>query len=218
MLVRMPLWTSAVLLVALAGCSRETSVPGNAASHAAAAKPTGGVGVVDLDSVAKQLGRDVEMNDEIQEKLTSLNSKLATFKNSLNRLFEEKQTSFGEEPTEEQQKQLTTMQDRMAAQLLESKRKGENELAVYKQQLIEQFREQAKPVLREVAAARGLSIVVPKNNGLLLSIDPGVEITDEVAKRMLASKPAATKGSPEAKAEPAPRKSRRGESTETSSR
>jgi len=41
--------------------------------------------------------------------------------------------------------------------------------------------------LRDVAAARGLSIVIPKNNGLLLSIDPAVEITDEVAAKMPAS-------------------------------
>lgn len=54
----------------------------------------------------------------------------------------------------------------------------------FRQALVDQFREQAKPVLREVAAARGLSIVVPKNDGLLLTIDPAVEITDDVATKM----------------------------------
>lgn len=206
MIVRNITLIAGILLGALAGCNREVAPPG----AVTAARSTGGVGVVDLDSVAKQLGRDVEMNSAVEERLTSLNNKLSTFQNSLNRLFDEKKASFGEEPNEEQQKQLATMQDRMTSQLIESKRKGENELAVLKQQLVDQFREQTKPVLREVAAARGLSIVVPKNNLLLLTVDPGVEITDEVAKRMLASQPPAS--------EPTAEKPRRRGSTETSSR
>jgi Skp family chaperone for outer membrane proteins len=195
-----------ILLGTLTGCNRDGAPQG----VTSAPKPAGGVGVVDLDSLAKQLGRDVEMNNAVQERLTSLNSKLTTFQNSLNRLFDEKKETFGEEPNEEQQKQLAATQDRMTSQLLESKRKGENELAVYKQQLVDQFREQTKPVLREVAAARGLSIVVPKNNLLLLTVDPGVEITDEVAKRMLASQPPTS--------EPSAEKPRRRGTTETSSR
>ncbi len=206
MIVRNSLLIVGVVLGSLAGCNRETAAP----SAASAVKSTGGVGVVDLDLVAKQLGRDVYMNNSVQERLSSLNNKLTTFKNSLDRLYDEKKTGFGEEPNEEQQKQLATMQDRMDAQLMESKRKAENELAVYRQQLVDQFREQTKPVLREVAASRGLSIVVPKNNGLLLTIDPGVEITDEVAKRMLASQAKTP--------EPAAEKPRRKPSTETSAR
>lgn len=204
--VRHLLPIAGMLLVAFAGCNRETALQGTAT----VSKSTGGVGVVDLDLLARQLGRDVQMNDEVQERLTSLNTKLAAFKNTLSRLYDEKQSSFGADPDEDQKKQLAAMQDRMAAQLLESKRKGENELVVFKQQLIDQFREQAKPILREVAAARGLSIVVPKNNLLLLTVDPGVEITDEVAKKMLASQEKTT--------EPAAEKPRRRNSTETSAR
>lgn len=200
-----------ILLAALTGCNRESPLLPGAAT---AAKSNGGVGVVDLDSVAKQLGRDVEMKDAVEERLATLNNKLNTFKNSLNRLYDEKRTSFGDEPNEEQQKQLATMQDRMTAQLMESKRKGENDLTDLRQQLVDQFREQAKPVLREVAAARGLSIVVPKNPLLLLTIDPNVEITDEVAKRMLASQSQSKSPTPEKAAA----KPRRSESPETSAR
>jgi hypothetical protein len=34
------------------------------------------------------------------------------------------------------------------------------------------------------AAARGLSIVIPGNNALVLTIDPAAEITDDVAAKM----------------------------------
>ena len=178
--------------VAAAGC-------GTKSAEQPTARPAGGVGVVDLDVVARRLGRDIEMNNLIDERVASLNSRLTTLQGSMRRLYEEKRDKFGDEPTEEQLKELQAWQDRTDAQLLESKRKAEVELSNYKQQLIDQFREQAKPVLREVAAARGLSIIIPKNNALLLTIDPAAEITDDVAAKMPAAS-ATDKGKPEEQA------------------
>jgi Skp family chaperone for outer membrane proteins len=183
MSVHKKLLAASVVLGALAGCGK----PGATEAPAPAARAVGGVAVVDLDSVAKQLGRDVEMNLAVQERMSVLNTRLTTLKTSLNRLFQEKRAGFGDNPDTEQQQELQTMQDRLDAQLIESRRKAENELAVYKQQLIDDFREETRPVLTRVAADRGLSIVIPKNNGLLLSIDPEAEITDEVARRMTKS-------------------------------
>lgn len=154
-----------------------------------AEKPVGGVGVVDLDAVAKRLGRDIEMQNQVQERLASLNAKLASLQDSLRRLHEEKREKYGDEMTDEQIKELQLSQDRMDAQLREFNRKAQSELAVFRQALVDQFREQAKPVLRQVAAARGLSIVVPKNDGLLLTVDPAAEITDDVAAKMPAVAP-----------------------------
>jgi Skp family chaperone for outer membrane proteins len=185
-----------VAAVLAAGCGNSSSK----SQPAQAEGPTGGVGVVDLDVVAKRLGRDLEMNKSVQERLASLNAKLTTLQASLRRLYDEKKASFGNEPSEDQVKQLQTMQERMDAQLLESKRAAETELAGYKQALIEQFREQARPVLREVANSRHLSIVVPKNNALLLSVDPAVEITDDVAEKMQSLRPDSLDDAPQASA------------------
>ena len=164
-------------MVCLAGC-------GTKSPEKVSAKPAGGVGVVDLDVVARRLGRDIEMNNLVQERVSSLNNKLTTLQGSLRRLYEERREKLGDDPTEEQLKELQAWQERTEAQLLESRRKAETELGTYKQQLVDQFREQAKPVLRDVAAARGLSIVIPKNNALLLTVDPAAEITDDVAAKM----------------------------------
>lgn len=178
-----------------AGCGKHAGQPADRAQKSEQAdnsKAVGGVGVVDLDLVAKRLGRDIEMQNAVQERLTSLNSRLATLKESLRRLYDEKREKFGDDLTDEQLRELQATEERMDAQLRESKRKAESELAAFRQALVDQFREQAKPVLREVASARGLSIVVPKNDGLLLTVDPAVEITDEVAAKM----PAATSDKP----------------------
>jgi Skp family chaperone for outer membrane proteins len=169
------------LLVSSAGCGKTPSDQATAKTD----KPVGGVGVVDLDLVAKRIGRDIEMKQRVQEKMDSLNNQLTTLQGALRRQYDEKREKFGDDPTDEQIKELQTSESLMERQLLERKRKAEGELSVCRQELVDQFREQAKPVLREVAAARGLSIVVPKNDGLLLSIDPACEITDEVAAKML---------------------------------
>lgn len=177
------------VLAAGAGCNKaESTSEAATAPSPKSSQAVGGVGVVDLDSLAKQLGRDQEMSKAIQERLSALNERLGKLRDSLERLIDEKRTSFGDEISDDERQQLISMQERMDSQLLDSKRKAEVELANYKQALIDQFREQAKPILRDVATARGLSIVVPKNNGLLLTIDPSVELTDEVAKRILASR------------------------------
>ncbi len=129
--------------------------------------------------------------------MDSLNNQLSTLKVALQRQYDEKREKFGDDPTDEQLKELQSSENLMERQLLEKQRKLQSELGVCRQELVDQFRERAKPVLREVAAARGLSIVVPKNEGLLLSIDPACEITDEVAAKMI---PAANSDRPEAEA------------------
>jgi len=183
MLSRISIAVVGACLVCLSGCgTKHEGQP-----EAKAAKPVGGVGVVDLDVVAKRLGRDIEMSKLVEERVTTLNNKLATLQSSLRLLYEDKRDKFGDEPTEEQLKELDATKDKMDSQLLEVKQKAQVELANYRQALVDQFREQAKPILRDVAAARGLSIVIPKNNALLLSIDPAAEITDEVAAKMPAT-------------------------------
>src|SRR5258708_36118885 len=95
------------LLTVSAGCGLRP-----ADQEAKAAKSVGGVGVVDLDMVAKRLGRDIEMSNDVQERLTSLNNKLNTLRDSLRRLYDEKKDRFGESPTEEQAKKLQARPDR----------------------------------------------------------------------------------------------------------
>ena len=49
--------------------------------------------------------------------------------------------------------------------------------------------------------------MIPKNEGLLLSVDPGVDITDDVIKAYLAKRPAPTATSTAATPTPIPAKS-----------
>jgi hypothetical protein len=74
------------------------------------------------------------------------------------------------------------MERNAVTKLTQIQNKAKLDFETYKQKQIAQFRADLKPIAQEIASKRGLSIVIPKNEGLLLSVDPGVDITDDVIK------------------------------------
>src|SRR5258707_5293894 len=90
------------LLASSAGCGTKSPDQATAKSE----KSVGGVGVVDLDLVAKRIGRDIEMNQAVQERVTSLNNQLTTLQGALRRQYDEKREKFGDDASEEQVKEL----------------------------------------------------------------------------------------------------------------
>src|SRR5258708_15286795 len=101
-----------VLFVTSAGCGTKPTDPAAAKLE----KPVGGVGVVDLDLVAKGIGRDIEMNQAVQERVTSLNNHLASLQGALRRQYDEKRDKFGEDATDEQIKELQSSENLMERQ------------------------------------------------------------------------------------------------------
>lgn len=166
-------------LAALAGCMQR-----NGDSTTQSSRAGGGVGVVDLDAVAKALGRDLEMQADAEKKLGQYTSELASLQSALNRQLQDKKEEIGDEPSDDDVKTLVLTQRQLETQFRESKSKAERRLLTHKQRLIEQFREETKPVVREIADRRGLSIVIPKNDALLLTVSTDVDLTDAVVLAM----------------------------------
>ena len=83
----------------------------------------------------------------------------------------------------------------------------------YREELKLRFREKVRPFAQEVATRKGFSIVIPKNEGLLLSVDPGNDITNDVivafqsAGQKPAAAPAPAKAAGEEAAAPVKKKS-----------
>lgn len=170
-----------VCLVGFAGCGNSGTSPGKTAATPGG---SGGVGVVDLDAVAKALGRDLEMESDAEKKLGQFASELSTLQTALNRQLQEKVDEVGEAPTDDERKALLIAQRKLDNQFRESKSAAERKLVQYKQKLVTQFREETKPIVREIAAQRGLSIVVPKDPNLLLTVASEVDLTDAVVLQM----------------------------------
>ncbi|HEX6962563.1 MAG TPA: OmpH family outer membrane protein, partial [Lacipirellula sp.] len=71
------------------------------------------------------------------------------------------------------------------------KQQAELDLQRHRVQLIAQFREEIKPAARRVAQARGLSVIVTKNDSFLYDFSQSVDITDAVVADLLAHRTAA---------------------------
>jgi len=149
-------------------------------------EPSGGVAVVDLDEVARHVGADVEIAQAVKAREANLNSQLNTMKTNYVQQLKHRKELYGDEPTDEQSNQLVSISRQINVNLATAKRKAVDHLSSHRSKLIMQFREQVSPVARDIAKQRGLSLVVPKNEGWLLAVDESVDITDEVATSLKA--------------------------------
>jgi Skp family chaperone for outer membrane proteins len=174
------------LLILAAACSQ----PAGNSHQGSRSANAGGVGVVDLDSVAKAIGKDLAMSAEAEQKIAQLNQELAQLQSAMNRHLAGKRDELGEDLTDAQKRQLLVAKAKLESQYRDKKAIAERKFARYKQELVEQFREETKPILREVAARRGLSIVIPKNDALLLTVANEVDLTDDVVLEIRKLQPA----------------------------
>ncbi len=212
------LWAAVVAGVLMSiGCGYQ---PGQTAATPTTMK--GGIAVIDLDLVAKSIGRTQEINESWQVRKNALDQALQKLQANFNEQLTTKQKEFGEEPTEEQKKQLAAMQRDAANKLVSASRKAQADLEQFRQQMVANFRAEVRPYAQEVASTKGLGVVIPKNEGFLLSIDPGVDITADVISTYAAKKPAPTATAaapktdkPAAAAAPAPQTAEQPAATET---
>lgn len=199
------------MCLALTGFTAWMTGCGSSSSPSASAS-RGGLAVVDLDKVALETGRKLEMDEQYGLQANSVQQKLVSVKNDFQAQIDAKAKELGvdlnsktpEEIPEEAKREVSQMTLNARNILVQAQNEFGSKLGEYKQVQIAKFRNELKPVLQEVAAKRGLSIVIPKNEGLLLAVDPGVDITDDVIKAYREKKPAPATAAPAAQAPAAP--------------
>jgi len=191
MFVRTSTLVAGLVFAFLVGCDRQDTKP---------TANTGGVAVIDLDVVAKELGRDVQMSNAAKQQADLLNEQLQQYQVTLHGQYDQKKIEFGAEPPESQEElekqraELQLIDRQLGTQLNQARAKAQQNLNAGKLRLIHQFREEVKPVAQSVASELGLSMVVTKNDSVVFAFSSAVDITDRVAARMrggIASQPSA---------------------------
>lgn len=177
----------ALLVLLCAGCGKEPA----------------GVAVVDLDEVAKRLGRDLSISKAVKENQDDLNQQLNTLLETLKQRFKQQSEEFGPEPTPEQQAQLRVLNDRMSSLMAQRQRQAQSMLVQGSRQLVVRFREEVKPVAKDVATEQGFAIVIPKDLNTIISVNDTVDITEQVIAKMQANPTSAPAAQPAAT--PAPK-------------
>jgi len=165
-----------------AGCNRQPGVTEKAS--------VGAVAVIDLDAIAQRLGSDKQIAESISKKQSSLSQQLVQLAKSYNQQIAERQKTLAEAPPDESKVRLANWQQQANASLNKVKQQAELDLQNHRARLVAQFRDEIKPIARRVAQARGLSVIVTKNDGVLYDFSPAVNITDAVVAELLATRTA----------------------------
>jgi Skp family chaperone for outer membrane proteins len=163
----------------------------------------GGVAVVDLDEIAHRLGRDAEMQQAFQGQTDRMQQALAAIQQKAVSQLEDARKHLGETPTQEEATSFLKLRQSAQVQLNQIKQQAEQKLGQHRQQLVNQFRDDAKPVAAKIARQRGFTTVVTKNDSFVFAFEEAVDITDEVAQAMLAARPAPAQPATPAQAVPA---------------
>lgn len=168
-----------------------------------ATQPRTGVAVVDLDEVSRRVGKMTEMQKSMQDLASQAQQKLTAIEQNASAQLDEARKTLEAAPSTELTQKFQRMQQSAVVQLNQLKQRAELEVSGHRQQLVNKFREDARPVVASVAKKHGFSTVVTKNETFLFSFENSVDITDEVAEQMAKASPGAAPAKKTAPAAPA---------------
>lgn len=175
-----------LVALSMAGCNKdETHVHAPQDEH-------GRVAVVDLNEVARRLGRDQYMAAALKQSQQSLNEQLGVVQAAYVKEIEKKKEELGivgedVELNDEAVKTLLGMRQQANVNLNQARQQAISSLGQVRTKLIADFRSEVRPVASQVAKDKGLSVVLTKNDSVLFTHDDAIDITDEVAKQLKAS-------------------------------
>lgn len=179
----------------------------------------GSVAIVDLDEVARRLGRDKEMVESVQTQAGALNQRLVAAQNSAVQQLNQVKASLNEDEqiTNEEAQQFVRLQRSAQLQLNQLQQQARTGLNQHRQQLVSQFRKDAQPIAMKAAKERGFDSVVTRNDTVVFSYDSSVDITEDVIKLMSAEMPARPAAKPAAPAKAAEKPAQTAATTEAAS-
>jgi len=159
----------------------------------------GGVAIVDVDAVARDMGADKQVLDALKQAQDDLNARLKDTQAAMQKQFDEAVAKAGgDKASEEQKQQWAQFTQRMQNQF--SQYKGQAQVTLNREQakLVLAFREKVRPVALEIAKGKGLDVVLQKSDQVIGFVE-SVDISKEVAAQLKAAEPKAeAKAAPEA--------------------
>lgn len=176
------IWVTIVLLASasglgvLSGCEQAN---GNAPAEVTATSTVGTIAVVDLDEVARGLGKQAEWKSDLESQQQRLRGEYQTINQSLTSQLEQMQSQLGEEPTDDQRRQLQAGIVQ-ARQIMRNAELQANALLQQRRdELIADFRDRVQPIVRKVADKQGFDVVIVKGANVMAASE-AADITQAV--------------------------------------
>jgi len=155
-----------------------------ACSQAPSSSAKGGVALIDLDAVAKRLGRDVSIVQELKMAAGPLGEQLTAAQKEAREKFESFRQSLSARPTDADNQKLVDLERDLNLELQQKQQQAQQELNTKQATLINRFREEVRPVAMKIASDKGLGVVLLKSDALVLGNEPALDITDDVVAEL----------------------------------
>lgn len=139
--------------------------------------------VVDLDAVAKAIGKDEEISEQIDAAVQQINERLVEAAQQMQQQLQEEREALGDDPDEEQVARLRQMALQARQNVQNNRTLAELRRDEVRKELIQQFREEARPVAERVAKERGANVVLLANDNVLW-YEAAADITGAVITEM----------------------------------
>ena len=160
----------------------------------------GRVGTIDTQKLATDLGWDREMNDNIKKISGQMESEFQQLRSHYDSTLDQKKKDMGITGTEtgdELSKKLTQTQQRELMELVNGARQKLAQVQQYANQQMEKYRTDwlnqygnaIRPIVRQIAQQKKLSVVINIQQIPLMYSDPSVDITDAVSDAARANPP-----------------------------
>jgi Skp family chaperone for outer membrane proteins len=150
-----------------------------------AAAQKGGVAVLDIDEVAKQLGVEEKVRVDLLTMQNNLNADLQRTQETMQKQMTGVEKAAGENPTEEQKREIMATNQQLNEEFNRLKAQAQNTLAQERVRMINEFRVRLEPIALKAAQDAGLEVVLMKVTPPVFTYAASVEITQATVKLAL---------------------------------
>jgi len=159
--------------------------------------PSASVAVLDLIKVSDETGNAEKIQSELAKIRARLQQDLQSVQMNLQKNFQENQAKIGKTPTDEQRAQLGQMLADAQNKLKLAQNSAATELKNKREELVLKLRETVRPVANQIAHQKGMTVILIKNENLILGYDEKADITEAVIAELKKADGAEKKPAPE---------------------
>ncbi|MFK8027362.1 MAG: OmpH family outer membrane protein [Gammaproteobacteria bacterium] len=135
--------------------------------------------VVDIDAVAKAIGRQEIMQKELEAKNIKLTKELEIIASNIEESLVEEKTRLGNAPSTQEKQKMNELVTQASQQLTNKKQIAIQKSEEYRSELLQAFRNEVGKIAQQIASRSRGKLVLMSNNEMLW-FDPSADITDEV--------------------------------------
>ncbi len=145
----------------------------------------GGVAVIDIDEVARQLGVEEKVRVDLQTMQDNLNAELKRSQETMQKQMEGVEKKAGENPTDDQKRQIIATNQQLNDEFNRLKAQAQNTLGQERVRLINEFRNRLQPIALKAAQEQGFEVVLMKVTPPVFTYAQSVDITQATTKLAL---------------------------------